>query len=1100
MKTLTMIAATLACWILLAESPALFGQTSFHISSKTTGDTLFTIDSSGRVGINTTSPGFLLDMRSKSIDLSGILRIGNSDLSHYLRFYSGRSNTPNPIIMWNMGDSLRLGTSLSGFSEWMRIASNGYVGIGTMAPRNRLEVADTIFSSSGGFKFPDGTVQITAAGAGLWSSSGNHLYSTNTGNVGIGNTSPINKLDVDGKIGIRDSQIVYLPDQVTFQGSLFLGTGGNNLYNPGGSYSHGQFNTAVGLGALYRNYTGFKNTAVGYHSLFSNLGDPSSGEGSENTAIGYQTLFSNTLGSGNTATGYQALYSVTTANDNTAHGYQALYSNLGKRNTAFGYRALYYHSHYDENTAVGYMAGYLDGYSGFNGSGNTLVGAYAGKNIDGGSNNTIIGYRAGEGFDFPAPTFSGNVIIGAFAGRFDVTQSNRLIIDNQNTTAPLIYGEFDTDKLKINGRLEATDTIFSRSGGFRFPDGSVQTTASVGGSKWLGDTDIYYSAGKVGIGATAPLTRLHVLDQSIALPVGALVNESISIENSDACLGLYSDNGGNYGSVVSLGEVVSGGLTNKWGIYRTTSIASPGNQLRFSFGINANYALNATWMSISANGRVGIGTTAPLHKLHITDTMYVSAGGYKFPDGSVQTTAAIGGGSGVTLDQAYDQGGPGAGRTIIADAGAFQVSGVDGALFSGTFGSGTLPASGAGTRMMWYPGKGAFRAGTVANQWDIDSIGNNSFASGYRSMAKGSSSTALGSSTIASNIYSTAMGWQTTASGQTSTAIGQNTIASGLISTAMGWYTLATGLYSTAMGRRTVAVDTSSISMGDSTIAQGRHSMATGWCTKALGLASTTFGFNTSATGEYAIAMGRANSASGANSMTAGYQNTASGISSMAMGYQCSTVGDYSMAMGYSVIAQSYASVALGRYNDTAGVTNSWDVDDPLFVIGNGTVSTRSNALTILKNGNVGINTEIPTTSLDVNGVVRIRSVITGVTPYYDLAVTADGTVCSMSSDKRLKENIVPIKKSLEKVLQLQGMNFSWIADSTHARKIGFIAQDVEKVLPEVVFTNKNDGYKGINYNEIAAVLTEAIKEQQKQIQELRAELEKMKEQMSNLK
>ena len=59
--------------------------------------------------------------------------------------------------------------------------------------------------------------------------------------------------------------------------------------------------------------------------------------------------------------------------------------------------------------------------------------------------------------------------------------------------------------------------------------------------------------------------------------------------------------------------------------------------------------------------------------------------------------------------------------------------------------------------------------------------------------------------------------------------------------------------------------------------------------------------------------------------------------------------------------------------------------------------------------------------------------------------------------------------------------------------RIGFIAQEVEKVVPELVFTNPEDGYKGVNYDEMTAVLVEAIKEQQKVIEQLKAEVEELK-------
>ncbi|MCA9753155.1 MAG: hypothetical protein KC591_13250, partial [Gemmatimonadetes bacterium] len=73
-------------------------------------------------------------------------------------------------------------------------------------------------------------------------------------------------------------------------------------------------------------------------------------------------------------------------------------------------------------------------------------------------------------------------------------------------------------------------------------------------------------------------------------------------------------------------------------------------------------------------GLMGVGTTNPTEKLEVAGTIYSSTGGFKFPDGTTQTTAATSGG-GNTLDQAYDEGGAGNGRTIVADAGAVAIQG-----------------------------------------------------------------------------------------------------------------------------------------------------------------------------------------------------------------------------------------------------------------------------------------------------------------------------------------------------------------------------------------------------------------------------------------
>jgi hypothetical protein len=93
------------------------------------------------------------------------------------------------------------------------------------------------------------------------------------------------------------------------------------------------------------------------------------------------------------------------------------------------------------------------------------------------------------------------------------------------------------------------------------------------------------------------------------------------------------------------------------------------------------------------------------------------------------------------------------------------------------------------------------------------------------------------------------------------------------------------------------------------------------------------------------------------------------------------------------------------------------------------------------------------------------------------------------SSDKNLKTNITPIENALDKVLSLEGVEFDFISGVNcgylKKHQIGLIAQDVKKVIPEVVGKN-NDGSLGVSYQHLVAVLIEAIKEQQKEIEELK--------------
>jgi len=143
--------------------------------------------------------------------------------------------------------------------------------------------------------------------------------------------------------------------------------------------------------------------------------------------------------------------------------------------------------------------------------------------------------------------------------------------------------------------------------------------------------------------------------------------------------------------------------------------------------------------------------------------------------------------------------------------------------------AGSIPVEGAGTRLMWYPAKAAFRAGTISDdEWDDAHVGRFSVAMGLGSLASGDASTAIGQNTTASDGGATALGVATTASGNVATAMGSGTTASGGGSTAMGSRTVASGGSSTAMGTATTASGNSATAMGVETTARAYASLVIG--------------------------------------------------------------------------------------------------------------------------------------------------------------------------------------------------------------------------------------------------------------------------------
>ncbi len=109
------------------------------------------------------------------------------------------------------------------------------------------------------------------------------------------------------------------------------------------------------------------------------------------------------------------------------------------------------------------------------------------------------------------------------------------------------------------------------------------------------------------------------------------------------------------------------------------------------------------------------------------------------------------------------------------------------------------------------------------------------------------------------------------------------------------------------------------------------------------------------------------------------------------------------------------------------------------------------------------------------------------------------GSLCATGfigpcSDERLKQNITPIEGALEKIEKIEGKNYEWNREEfpdfnfSEGNQIGVIAQNVKEVIPEAVSAT-NDGYLTVDYGRITAVLIEAVKEQQKQIEELKAKV-----------
>lgn len=422
-------------------------------------------------------------------------------------------------------------------------------------------------------------------------------------------------------------------------------------------------------------------------------------------------------------------------------------------------------------------------------------------------------------------------------------------------------------------------------------------------------------------------------------------------------------------------------------------------------------------------------------------------------------------------------------RVYINDAptkgakGGFAIGGITNQTKGGTASFFDVATSATGTvtpsqkRVLWYPIKNAFLAGRVLIE-SPDSVGENSFATGYESkskgiysqamgymsIARGSYSTAIGKSAIAQSDNSFAFGYEAIASGNGAFALGNKSRATGLGSFALGFEgtdslnqltgsTIASGDYSIAFGmgakalkKGALAIGTKaeanyeySQSFGYSTKADNWYATAVGYKSKATGLYSSAFGFKSVASGEASVALGMGNAAGmlsmaigdsyagGLKSFSMGSASVATGHASVAMGFENSAVGEASVALGFATFANGNNSLAAGRgtiaNSDNTTTLGFWNIGliagpdypitDPnyntIFELGNGSLSSRTNALTVFKNGSTVIgshNAELIESEIAPDDGIRHSLVIVGE--------PATSRALYVKGDSQIEGSIIP--------------------------------------------------------------------------------------------
>jgi hypothetical protein len=326
-----------------------------------------------------------------------------------------------------------------------------------------------------------------------------------------------------------------------------------------------------------------------------------------------------------------------------------------------------------------------------------------------------------------------------------------------------------------------------------------------------------------------------------------------------------------------------------------------------------------------------------------------------------------------------------------------------------------------------------------------------SHAEGFTTLASGDASHSEGFNTISSGQGSHSEGYQTQSLSQGSHSEGVNTVASQSASHAEGFGTIANGNYTHSEGFNTIASGDKSHAQGDTTQAIGNSAHAEGYQTLANGNFSHAEGYITKANGDYSHAEGNNAIANGQTSHAEGFNTRANGVQSHAQGQETIAGGSNSHAGGTGSIASGITSFIHS--------TNS-------LVLGNRSVVLGGQNIT----GTTADYVYVPS--------LNIKTVGSGAF-VNELRIDATGNLTTNTSDGRLKKNITRISDALNKINRLQGVSYQWndIDKGGEKVRLGFIAQQVQSVEPDLVFTNKEDGYLGITSDGFIPLIVESIKE-----------------------